>query len=377
MAQYVARNPQGPETIADNGITTSEIISTKGRHFIGRVPAFAGLARWNGGCYAENLTDGMTIENAMKSAKLDFTVAQGTTMGSVMLDAPVMTADGPSMGPFVATDDNHRSIMGIWPDGNVKIFGQGRARYQIIQPEVCALLGNAVLGLGHRLVAAGSYGTPVGSKMYLAFDAGTVTIGGHDKHDMFFHLLNSFDAHSGLRGTFAPIRFDCTNQTNITFGKLAQTATIRHSGNIDAKVDDLRQALRAMFSWTERFKDASELLLATPMVGNDLTAFAEKLFPTPTRIKSENGAKAWETRRAQFISLATDPVHEHNAFGRGTRYGAYNALTFLTDHYQWENPAHHNGALRRPTAMWERQLDGGQETRLKERGGQMLLAGLS
>lgn len=372
MAGYTSRSPQGEETLYADGVVVSQVSKSRHDH-IGRVPPFVGLARRNGGVYAENM-QGMDLDRALQAAGLDFRVVVGTTYGKASLPEPMLTTEG-VLSELVLEDKRHKSTIGIWPDGRGVVFGQPRKRYQIVQPGECAELGQAVLGMGHQLVAAGSYGVPLGSSMYLAFHVGTVTVGGVDKHDMYAHLINSFDGHGGLKLAFAPIRFACTNQTTMTFGRHSQVRVIRHMGDMASKMEGLRESLRQTFTWTERFQTAADKLLTAPMGGRELVEFADTVLATPPRVTSAKGDQVWGARRAQFLEVAL--YAEHNDFGRHTRYGAYNALTSVLDHDMWDAPVHHSGGPRRATARWERMLDGvGDETRLKERAARLLLAGL-
>ena len=374
MAGYVHQSPQGEETLYADGMTVSEVAKTRG-HFLGRVPAFVGLAKANGGgVYAENLEEGMSVERALAAAGLDYKVVIGTTTGTAQLSEPLITPDGVTTS-LTLEDTLHQSVIGIWPKTGIgKIFGQTSKRYQVVQPIECAELGETVLGLGHKLVAVGSYGVPLGSSMYLAFRIGDMTIGGEDRYDMYAHLLNSFHGHAGLHLAFAPIRFACTNETAMNFGKTSQRLTIKHMGDMPSKIEALKVSLNKTHTWADRFKVAAEKMLATPMSEREMHQFADKIMATPKDVTSKAGQEIWDARRFQLIQVALEA--QHNEFGRNTRYGAYNALTSVLDHDMWLNPVHTSNGSRRPTARWERALDGGQETRLKVQAAKLLLSGV-
>lgn len=364
-------------TLHGDGTEITNVTAT--RRSMARVPAFVGLARHHGGVYAENLDDGLSIERALEAARLDYTVVHADGTASHTAPEPVITATGvfPAGTVFTARDTVRRPLMGIWPDGGTAVFGHVANRYRIVQPVEAADLGHAIVGMNpqHKLVAAGTYGEPLGTRMYFAFRVGTVTVGGQDRHDMYFHLLNSFDGHSGLTVMFAPIRLECTNQTSMHFGRLSQRQIIQHSGDVSGKIEALRAALNKTFTWTERFKQTSEFLLNMRMGERELREFADALYLTPANVKTPAGEQAWATRRDNFVAAALGS--EANTFGRGTRYAAYQAVTFMADHGKWENPANPWAGLRRPTALWSRLMDGGKEETLKIRAGKLLLSGLN
>lgn len=369
-------NPPLDETLYGDGTAVTHVAPT--RAHLSRVPAFVGLARHFGGVYAENM-QGLDIDRAFEAARLDYSVVSGETTGRYELPEAMITPSGviPAGTVITAPDSVRRSLMGIWPDGSAATFGHAAKRYRIVQPIEAFELGHALLGLdpAHKLVAAGTYGNPVGTRMYLAFHVGQVTVGGQDRHDMYFHFINSFDAHSGLTALFAPIRLACTNQTAMRFGRLSGRVSIQHTGDVKAKIAAVRAALQENFRWTERFAQVSEFMLNTRMGEQELREFAEVLYATPANITGTAGQQAWAQRRSGFVAQA---LHgETNEFGRGTRYGAYQAVTFMTDHGKWENPATPWAGQRNPTALWTRLMDGGKEETFKARAAQMLMSGLN
>jgi phage/plasmid-like protein (TIGR03299 family) len=365
---YTRKNPLSEGTLFADGTTTHDVRAIGARNYAtgDRMPAFVGLAKHGGGFYAEN-TEGMTIERAMEAAHIDFNVVFGTSQTVVEL-APVITADGVTPARTLTLDDaGWRSTVGVWPDGTARTLGKVRGKYQVCQQGEAAQFGQALIDKsGANIVAAGGYGNPIGQRTYMALRLPEeIQIGGQDPHDVYLTILNSFDGSNGLTAVIAPIRLACTNQTTMTFGRLAQRFQVRHTGTMADKLIAAREALDITFKWVDAWQEAMDKLLAAPMSDKEMAAFADKLLPTPNTIKTERGENLWADRRTQIVVNARED--DTNEFGRGTRYAAYQAVTYFVDHL----------GTGRPDARWSSLMDGHKHVEdVKERAASLLLAGL-
>lgn len=369
--KYARRSPVGPTVTDEHGTDHTEVKPLGRKQYMakdGRMPAFVGLAKKHGGYYVEN-SAGITIEQALEAARINFTACFGQSQTRVDLPA-VIDANGVTPARTVTLDDEGwRSTVGVWPDGTAKVFGKVRSLYQICQQTEAAALGQAIIDQsGANIVAAGGYGQIYGQRTYLAFKLPEeVLIGGEDPHDMYLTILNSFDGSGGLTGLIAPIRMQCTNQTTATFGRLAQRFVFRHSGEFSNKLQDAREAIDLTFKWTEVWTEAMEKLLAAPMSNKEMQDFTEKLLPTPKHVRTERGEGNWLARRNTILDNFVSG--EDNTYGRGTRYSAYQAVTAYADH--WDTAGD-----KRSINRWSNLLDGHKVEDIKERAGSLLLAGL-
>lgn len=319
----------------------------------GRVPAFIGLAKETGGFYVEN-TGGLTIEDALKRAGLDFTVALHefhATVGDKQVPGPKRL----------------RTVVGTWENGDQAALGVAGKGYRPVQPIQAAQFGQAVLDEGGaNIVAAAKYGDPHGARMFLALKMPEgLMIGGNDPHDLYLTLGNSFNRETGLWGCVAPIRLACTNQTTATFYRAQHRFAIRHTGQMEYRITDVRQALDMTGTFAEQYAKAAEAMLAEPMGKTDVDAFLEKLLATPDTVKTERGEENWSAKRNAVRTIILNG--ENNEFGRGTRYAAYQGVTEWADHLK---PAHSNAG------RYARLVDGGETENLKVRAGALLMAGL-
>ncbi len=328
----------------------------------GRIPAFIGLARHTGGLTVENLT-GMTIDQALTTAGLGFTVTKVPFTGVVSVRGHDVTVDGPAKLAMTVATWPHPG-----PDGEPRGLGVVGKDYGIVQPFEAGEFGQQVLDeSGATVVAVCAYGDPIGSRMLLALKLPSgLLIGGVDPHDVYLIVGNSFNAETALWGCAAPIRIDCTNQICGTFGRRSNRFTIPHRTAIKDRTDDVRETLRITGTFAQRYAEAAELLLAAPMEGPEISEFARKLLPTPKDVKTPRGAEAWDMRRHQLTELIRNG--DKNTVGRGTRYAALQGATEMADHLTKADSA---------KTRYARLVNGsGGPEKLKQRATALLLAGV-
>jgi phage/plasmid-like protein (TIGR03299 family) len=362
MGSYVHNNPVHDENVDDDGTLTANIAAIGRAHFIAnpdeRLPAFAGLAKFSGGYYAEN-DGGMTLKDAMAACCMDYEVRiQEKIQTTLITDEGVTTIEYP-----------HRGTYAIWPDGRTAGMGMVGSKYQIVQPQAAGDLGQAVMDTsGANVVAAGIYGQPQGAKSYLAFKLPEgLTIGGEDRHDLYLTILNSYDGSSGLTGLFAPIRLECTNMTTVTFKSgVTNRFKFRHTGNVDDKVTEAREALGVAEEWSQAWRAAAEQLLATPLAGDELKQFVEKLLPTPKTVTTDVGARGWSDKRFKIREIITKA--DTCEFGRGTAYAVLQGVQEWADWFSATKQPGVKGELTRFT----RTLDGAQTEAVKLRAATLL-----
>jgi phage/plasmid-like protein (TIGR03299 family) len=332
-----------------DGDTVGEV-GRAGGHYMpgGRLPAFVGLARYSGGSYVES-DKGMRLKTAIRKARMDYTV---------QFEKPVSHVKMPD-GRTVTVEYPHRGTVAVWPNGEATALGTVKSKYTICQNDEAARMGQQIIKEGGaNVVAAGVYGDPFGAKTYMAFKLPQeLVIGGEDPFDLYLAILNSHDGESALSALFAPIRIACTNMTTATFGAgVKNRFRLRHSGTMEYKIAEVQRALEISYRWTEDWKREAELLLRTPLAGEELNGFLRDVMPTPERGKGEKSASNWDARRMELKTVITQA--ETNEFGRGTAYAAYNGVTEWVDFYR---PV----ANAAPTARLKSVLDGGEHEKYK------------
>jgi phage/plasmid-like protein (TIGR03299 family) len=327
---YTNTNPMRQTETHDttHGTTAVSTVDALGsdQYFPGakRLPAFIALAAEHGGWTAEN-TDGMTLEEATRLGRLDFTVTR---------EPFTSTVPGPDGEP-ITVGYKSEGMVAHWPDGTKTGLGTATTRYKIVQPADALDLGNVIMDDGGaNVVATGLWGNPIGQKTYAAFKLPNgMTVGGVDRHDLYLTIINSYEADGALKVLLAPIRLDCTNQGAATFGQYANRFSIRHSGDIATKITEARHVLKLAGTWTEHFRKACEKLLTIKVDEKNIIEFLEKAVPTPksgNERKQEQNEANWSGKRLEIKQVITTSAT--NEFGRDTALGWYNGLVEWLDY---------------------------------------------
>ena len=327
-------------------VAQGETVTVGANTKMGRMPAFAGLAKATGGLYVED-QQGMTIQEALVKAGLDYQV-------EALPDVKASYPDDNGVG-FVTHPDWKMNVA-RHTDGTVTPVGMTKGRYQIVQNAEAYAFAEIILGEGGaNVAAAGQYGNPMGSRTYLALMLDPFDVAG-DKHQMYVTILNSHDGTTGLEAMLAPIRLSCTNQTTATFGRKAlNRISLRHTKSIDGRIEEARSVLGLAARWEENFRKAADILLDTPMTVPHFRAFTERvLWPKPKDQEAKRSNTVHDNRLTELTALFANATT--NEFGRGTRYAAYNAVTEYLD---WTSPV--RGGDSPEITRYRRTLDGSKD----------------
>lgn len=307
----------------------------------GRVPAFMALAQRTGGTYLER--EGLTVAEGLRESGLDFEVRLERTF------AHVATTD------LAVVDGEPQEVQTVTPievpdyRTTTMHFNDGRApqpitpwvspKYQAVQNTEAAAVGEAIISGGFgSLVAIGAWGRPVGAKTYMAFALDGMTVGGVDPVDLFLTVTNAHDGMGGLSFRLAPIRFACTNESPLYFGKsktnsVGPVFTRRHTTNVLREAAIYAEsALNLAATYREVFTAEAEKALTIKVTENQAITYWRQVFGVPADVAdwSPRVATAAQEREDQLVSiLASDTC----TTGRRSAWGVFNAATEYMDHF--------------------------------------------
>lgn len=312
--------------------TAETITRWAGQTMGGRVPAFMGLAQRTGGVYLE-AQDGEHLKatDALRQTDLDFEVRLERVQAVISQDG--MNASGEPETVTSAYDiPDYRATVLHYNDGRppVPVTPWVSPNYQPVQNTEAMAVGDALTG--GQLVALGAYGRPVGAKVYAAYALEGITVGGGDPHGLFLTVTTAHDGMGGLSFRLAPVRFSCTNESPLYFGKSKKNSvgpvfTRRHTANVlrDAALY-AEQALELADTYRERYAIEAAKALEVKANENQAIVYWRQVFG----VKADETPKpAQQTREDRLVELLNG---ETCAFGRGTAYAAFQAVTEYLDH---------------------------------------------
>jgi phage/plasmid-like protein (TIGR03299 family) len=289
---------------------------------ITRIPAWHTLGGWvqsNGGH--------MDAAQAMAEAGLS---------GWDVRKEAMFTASGIEIPNRVATVRNT-------PEGGTEYLGYVGHNYKIQQNEESfEFLDSLVDVSGAHYDAAGYLGRGERVFMSMKMPEG-IMIGGEDAHDLYLLATNGHDGFNAFRIAVVPIRLACTNQLTMAMRHADQSFTIRHTVNMAGRIAEARHGLELTFEYVDAFTAEMEALLDQSMTDAAFEELVEGIFPDA---KTEGRQEAVESRRQEVHNLFA--TSDTNAFGRGTKYAAFNALTEYAD---WVKPVRGDATVRAERIM--------------------------
>ncbi len=179
--------------------------------------------------------------------------------------------------------------------------------------------------------------------------------GEDDVIDKNLLLVNWHDGSGAKRVLWTPIRVVCANTVRAALaGKDGQGVYIRHSGDVQAKIQEAQELLGLGVRYFDAIEPVMQEFASYEMNHKSLDAYFKAVYPDPLDPgKQERAAKNAEKTR-DFLS----ELFEGRAIGsdmgasKGTLWGAFNAVTEYTDHHQLargEAFGEHEGYVTRKT----------------------------
>ena len=148
--------------------------------------------------------------------------------------------------------------------------------------------------------------------------------------EKFIILINNHSSKFSIRVGFTPIRMWCLNQlSSIAKNEASQMVRIRHSGNVDEKLDNLREIMDTSIAAFSATEEQLKFLASKPIISKDVEKYIKNVF----RIKDDEKIS---TRKQNIldkvIGLAETGMGNHLDNVRGTFYASYNAITQYINH---------------------------------------------
>lgn len=213
-------------------------------------------------------------------------------------------------------------------------------QYSVFQnEELAGIIDSVVDASGAHFETAGSL--QGGRKVFVNMKLPEgFTVAGMDteKHDLYMLGTTNHDGRGRIQFITTPVRVVCQNTLALAQRNLVTDFRIRHKGNLGVKVQEVRDALEIAHKGIEEFQAAAERMLNTPMGDDAFNAIVRELWPegsNPNAITRRNDKLSWLWHDATTTDLI-----------RGTRWGAWQAITEYIDHYDTPTGSAEARALR-------------------------------
>ena len=154
-----------------------------------------------------------------------------------------------------------------------------------------------------------------------------------ETHKRYVLWTDRFDGGGTLKCFPCATRVECANTLAVALGERNSTLFkgIRHSGDMQAKLDAARQTLLDVETAFQQYNADCRKLIAARYSRDEAREFIETLFPTLGDDASQH-RKSIRERKVQAVRDAMRDESNNLGEMRGTYYQLANAISFAVDH---------------------------------------------
>jgi phage/plasmid-like protein (TIGR03299 family) len=277
------------------------------------------------------LPDTFTAEQALEVAKLG-----GWNVEKAPLYTRVLTSTGFAEveipGQFVTTRTNpvtkDQEVIGI--EHAPSTVGKVYRPFQ--NEQLCEFLNALVDEGGAHFETAGSLRG--GSDVFVTLRLPeNILVGGVDPINLNLAVLNNHIGTASIRALVTPTRIVCANTQAAAIRNAKSQFKIRHTATADQRVQEAREALGLTFAYIEGFQAEADRLIDQAYTDAEFEKLVDQLWtPADADKDTKRTVNSDAERRNTLRSLWSDA--DTNALIRGTKWGAYQAVTEYLDHNQ-------------------------------------------
>ena len=147
---------------------------------------------------------------------------------------------------------------------------------------------------------------------------------------------NGFSGNVKITAAICPLRIICQNQFNFAFKNTANSITIRHVGNAEAKLKEAQKVLKVSADFMTELNTQAEQYAKIKMTKAEVERVIGLLFPIDES-KPMNAFAAFKLNEAKAKFIAAYDEEDNRNF-RGTGWGIVNAYTAFITHRQPMGP---------------------------------------
>lgn len=304
-------------------------------------------AAWHGLGKTYSDVDGLSVATVLE----DLQVGQ-------IITAPVTASFLTPNGVVFAEDPSRKMTARLRPDGSVTPLGVVGEGYTVVDEAQAFGFLDQVIDSGEARVT--SAGLLFGGKQ--AFCCFTlpddIIIGGEDHVNLHAFIRVAHDGSLSLTGAVTPIRVVCQNTVTLGLQVAQRVWKIRHTRNMKLQVAEARRALDITFKYADEWQRAAEAMINAKVTADKFNAIIERLYkPTAAEDESKVAHKNWDAKQSRLMELFVSA--ETQEIGRGTAWGAFNAIVEFED---WFRPV--RGADDAATAKVVRALTEDNDNKL-------------
>ena len=155
--------------------------------------------------------------------------------------------------------------------------------------------------------------------------------GANDETKLYLIVWTSHDGSVAVQAAITPVRVVCQNTLNLALAHAKQSFKIRHTQSVEGRIQVARETLGLALGYFDQFEIEAQELFNQAITDAEFSKLINTLYPKPEK-DSKGALKKWENK----VVLLDELYHNSptNANIKGTKWGAFNALTERLDYYR-------------------------------------------
>jgi len=156
--------------------------------------------------------------------------------------------------------------------------------------------------------------------------------GANDETKLYLIVWTSHDGSVAVQAAVTPVRVVCQNTLNLAMRNAKQSFKIRHTQSVEGRIQVARETLGLALGYFDEFETEAKALFAQSITDAEFSKLIKTIYPKPADDASKVALTKWENK----VVLLDDLYHNSptNATIKGTKWGAFNALTERLDYYR-------------------------------------------
>jgi phage/plasmid-like protein (TIGR03299 family) len=264
--------------------------------------------------------EGMSIEDAMRTARLDYTVGICDSVAEI----PITNPDAP-VQEYLSIPVKGRKR--TYRTDTFVPFKEVGERYHPFQNHQAVGILESLVGGGWAPVYGGTLGG--GAVMFMVGEIPMSLRTGEVAP--YLAVVNSHDGSTGLRFANTPIRPACMNAITRTFAGASAVFSLRHTSRVSDRLEEAREALRLSTAYYRRLDDEIAQLLDTPLSGPLQETMLDVVFPL--KGLDEKARSRRITKRANLI----EHLHCSKTITPTIAKTAWGMIQAVTELEQWDD----------------------------------------
>ena len=210
------------------------------------------------------------------------------------------------------------------------------SRYKVVQNEELFSFADNILD-GDSRCAWESAGSLKNGKVVF----GSLTVpremvldpqGANDQTKLYLIVWTSHDGSVAVQAAITPVRVVCQNTLNLAMRNAKQSFKIRHTQTAEGKIQIARETLGLTLGYFDEFEKEAQALFAESLNDKQFSDLIRKVYPKPADDASKLAKTKWENKVVLIDDLYFNSPTNANI--KGTKWGAFNALTERLDWYR-------------------------------------------